>query len=218
MLTTGDHSPGVRILARGPALNDQMMEQSRAWRHLLSVRDATTAPNLRASLPNNRTCVAEGLQMTSLFDWNGTTSAARTLLRREQPGIYYFSWAPTNVKVIDMAEVILQGPDDNGHPTVIAVRTPEIVRAALNYWKVVLALAEPAWGGTESVGPTFTPRQRRILSLLGSDMGDQAIADLLGVSLRTVRSDIARILDSLGVSSRFAAGLQLGLINEDLSS
>lgn len=210
-LVADDSNPYVRVLARDPGLNDQMMEQSARWQHLLSIRQPTTARDLRASLPNNRSCLAGGLSMTSLFDWHGTTPAARALLQREQPGVYYFAWAPLNLKVIDMAEVILQGPDENGLATVMAVRTPAMLRAAMTYWKAVLATAVPAWKSSDGRDGQFTARQRRVLELLSNDMTDQSIADLLGVSLRTVRYDVAGILETLGVTSRFAAGLHLGL-------
>lgn len=210
-LVAGDSGAHVRVLAREPGLNDQMIEQSARWQHLLSIRQSTTARNLRVSLPNNRSCLARGLNMTSLFDRDGTTPAARALLQREQRGVYYFVWAPLDLKVIDMAEVILQGPDENGLSTVMAVRTPAMLRAAMTYWKAVLATAEPAWISPDGRDRQFTTRQRRILELLSSDMTDQSIADLLGVSLRTVRYDVAGILETLGVTSRFAAGLHLGM-------
>lgn len=210
-LVADDSFPHVRVLARDPGLNDQMIEQSARWQHLLSIRQSTTARDLRASLPNNRSCLAAGLNMTSLFDWDGTTPAARALVQREQSGVYYFVWAPLNLKVIDMAEVILQGPDEDGHSTVMAVRTPAMLRAAMTYWKAVLATAVPAWNRSDGRDGQFTARQRRILELLSNDMTDQSIADLLGVSLRTVRYDVAGILETLGVTSRFAAGLHLGM-------
>lgn len=214
-LTAGETVPHVRVVARDPGLNAQMMAESRRWRHLLSIRQATTGPEIRASLPNNRSCLAGGLKMTSLFDWDGTTPAAKALLQREPAGVYYYVWAPLNLKIIDMTEALLQGPTDNGYSTVIAVRTPAVLRAALHYWKAVLAMARPAWidpvdDTGDGVGQ-FTNRQRRILELLSRDMTDQSIADTLSVSLRTVRYDVASILNALGVTSRFAAGLHLGI-------
>jgi DNA-binding CsgD family transcriptional regulator len=218
-LVAGESTPQVRVVAREPDLNAQLMAESRRWRHLLSIRQCTTGPEIRASLPNNRRCLAVGLNMTSLLDWDGTTPAARALLQREPAGVYYYVWAPLNLKIIDMTEALLQGPAENGCSTLIAVRTPAVLRAALNYWKAVLATARPAWIHSSDVmgsgAGQFTSRQRRILEMLSQDMTDQNIADALGVSLRTVRYDVAGILDALGVTSRFAAGLHLGMTERD---
>lgn len=93
-----------------------------------------------------------------------------------------------------------------------------MLRAAMTYWKAVLATAEPAWTSPDRTVGQFTSRQRRILELLSHDMTDQSIADTLGVSLRTVRYDVAGILETLGVTSRFAAGLHLGMTEQDSST
>lgn len=211
MLSAGEHNPHVRVLARAPGLNAQMVEESARWRHLLSIRNTTTAADLRVSLPNNRARIANGLKMTSVFDWNGTSSGARALLHREEARAYHFGWAPMNLKIIDMSEVLLQGPDRDGHATVMAISAAGMLDAAMKYWRSVLATGSPAWVGAGGENQQFTPRQRRVLELMGQDLADQSIANLLGVSLRTVRYDIADILECLGVASRFAAGLRLGV-------
>ena len=59
--------------------------------------------------------------------------------------------------------------------------------------------------------PTLTSRQQQVVALLLSDLADEAVAASLGVSVRTVRSDVAAILAALGVKSRFAAGARLQL-------
>jgi DNA-binding NarL/FixJ family response regulator len=57
----------------------------------------------------------------------------------------------------------------------------------------------------------LTPRQRQVVALMADGLGDDAIATAIGVSTRTVRSDIAALLDLLGVRTRFAAGVRLRL-------
>lgn len=210
LLDSGEGDPRVRIVAKHPGLNDQMFRVSKEWKHVLSIRQVSTGPDLRFSLPNNRWLLANGLRMTSLLDWNGTTSAARALLNREAAGVYYYVWAPTQVKIIDRSEVLLHGPDRDGFHTVMGVRAPAVLEAAMAYWKAVLATATPAWSSQDGAINQFTSRQCRIIQLLSQDLADQSVADLLGISLRTVRYDVAAVLDGLGVRSRFAAGLRLG--------
>jgi DNA-binding NarL/FixJ family response regulator len=106
------------------------------------------------------------------------------------------------------------------------VRDPAVMEGAWRYWHAVVGssyrangLTRPAPadgtddkpGGTlEPAGPELSSRQWRIVTLLATDTRDDAIAETLGVSVRTVRADIADLLDQLGVRTRFAAGLRLG--------
>jgi DNA-binding CsgD family transcriptional regulator len=59
------------------------------------------------------------------------------------------------------------------------------------------------------------PRHELVLSLLADGLTDQAIARRIGVSVRTVRNDVALVMGSLGARSRFQAGVRavcLGLL------
>ncbi len=55
----------------------------------------------------------------------------------------------------------------------------------------------------------LSPREREILSLAAGGMRNQAIADKLSISIRTVEGHFSRIFDKLGVSSRTEAVLCL---------
>lgn len=198
----------VRVVGQGPTLNEQMMRESHEWKHVLSVRQVTTAKDLRVSLPNNRRTLAAGLKMTSLFDWSATTPAARALLAGEPSGVYFFTRAPMQVKILNLREVLLQGPASLHQPCVVAVAEPAAFEAAMRYWHALLKHARPAWVGEGEEG--FSARQQHILEMMRQDLTDQAIADVLGVSLRTVRYEVAAVLAGLGVRSRFAAGVALG--------
>lgn len=74
--------------------------------------------------------------------------------------------------------------------------------------EAVLASSFPAVEAGQGLDH-LTERQRRILALLAADVRDESIAAALGVSVRTVRADIAGVLNLLGVRSRFAAGLRV---------
>ena len=59
------------------------------------------------------------------------------------------------------------------------------------------------------------PRHETVLQLLAEGHTDQAIARRIGVSVRTVRNDVALVMGSLGARSRFQAGVRavgLGLL------
>src|SRR5690349_17234351 len=106
------HAHGVRVVASGPSFNDQIMSESRRWRHLLSVRPTARADELRRSLPNNRAMVSAGLQMLSVFDGTALGPTELAMLANEPVGDYRLSMCPVQLKVVDESEVYLQGPVD----------------------------------------------------------------------------------------------------------
>jgi DNA-binding CsgD family transcriptional regulator len=203
--------PGVVVVGRGiEGVNRWMEEASAGWRELLSVRPAATTTQLRVSLPHNRALVAGGLRMVSIFDADGIGLDARVLLAGEQVGNYLFGVAPVQMKIVDRRSVLLQGPVVDDEPTVMAVSTTPCLEAAWRYWEAAVASSFPADDGVPTLGD-LTPRQRQVVALLASGIGDEAIASALGVSVRTIRSDVAGLLDALGVRSRFAAAVRLQL-------
>lgn len=193
----------------GPELNQRLWGHSDDWHEMHSVRTWATVEQLRFSLPNNRRLLERGLRMESVFDASGLGLGALLLLANEPAADYLISFAPLEMKIIDRRYVMLQGPTlSDGVETVMAVRSPACLEAAWRYWEVVRKHALPArdWAGALV---DLTPRQRQVVALMSTGLGDDAIADTLGVSVRTVRSDIAALLDLLGVRSRFAAGVRL---------
>jgi DNA-binding CsgD family transcriptional regulator len=82
-------------------------------------------------------------------------------------------------------------------------------------------LADQAWGKSspgvrrQQVPAEQTPRHHKVLRLLADGLTDDAIARQVGVSVRTVRNDMAAAMLSLDARSRFQAGVraaQLGLL------
>ncbi|GAB6984238.1 helix-turn-helix transcriptional regulator [Nocardioides pyridinolyticus] len=201
--------PGVELLTGGlDRINDWLLEAIPGWQEMLSIRDATTAANLRASLPANRRFLAAGLRMTSILDNDGTRPDARVLVANEPVGDYYFGVGPMSLKIADRRLLLLSGPVLDGEESLLLISAGPCIEAAWKYWELALESSYPARG---SVPPPaeLTPRQHQVVALLANDLGDAAIAEALGVSVRTIRSDVAAILGALGVRSRFAAGLRL---------
>ena len=91
-----------------------------------------------------------------------------------------------------------------------AVSSGRCLDAAWRYWEAAINASFPAGDRMNTLGD-LTPRQRQVVALMSTGLGDEAIAETLGVSVRTVRSDVAVLLDALGVRTRFAAGVRLQL-------
>ncbi|WP_083701930.1 helix-turn-helix transcriptional regulator [Tersicoccus sp. Bi-70] len=210
-LDGAETGPGVHLVARGD-LSSWTLTASATWRHLLSTRSAATAEQLMRSLPNNRRRCAAGLTMISVFDHESTEQAARRLLEAEPPGAYFYAYAPVQIKIVDRRSVLLQGPTEAGMGSLLELTDDRAVSAAWSYWRALMATAVPCRGAAHP--PRLTDRQVQILELLRLDATDERIGRLLGLSVRTVRTDIGAAMAALGVRSRFAAGYAFAMAQE----
>ncbi|GGM29634.1 sigma factor-like helix-turn-helix DNA-binding protein [Promicromonospora citrea] len=199
----------ARIVGRGPkGINQALVRTASTWRTLESIRHSGTVGQLRTSLPNNAILLDAGLRMTSVWNHSGLDPDARLVLAGEDPSVYLFGFAPLQMKIIDGTSVLLDGPTVCGSPTVIDVRDAGCLTAARAYWDAVLATTYPCDAETAAL-TELTPRQRRIVTLMLTSSTDEEIAHRLDVSVRTVRADIATVLELLDAPTRFAAGVRL---------
>lgn len=199
----------ARIIGRGgAAINRWMLTESHRWRHLLSARPTGQFAQARVSLPNNQILTDKGMAMVSLWDYESCEFETRLLLACQDPQVYYFAFVPAQLKIVDHRDVLLDGPVVREQPTVMRVGDAGCLRAAREYWRTVMATAYPC--ATERAGISgLSPRQQRIVGLMMLPLTDEQIATRIGVSVRTVRYDIAAILDGLEAPNRFVAGLRM---------
>ncbi|MDF1604273.1 helix-turn-helix transcriptional regulator [Nocardioides sp. YIM 152315] len=201
----------AEVVATGVTrVNRYLYEVAPGWQELLSVRPSATVEQLRVSVPANRRLVERGLRMVSLFDYDALDLDARLVLAHEPDGNYLFGSAPVQMKIIDRRSVLLQGPEVDGEPSLMSVTSASCLDAAWHYWDATVASAIPLETGPGRYRE-LTARQQQIVGLLLADLTDDAVAASIGVSVRTIRSDVAAILTALGVKSRFAAGARLQL-------
>ena len=116
-------------------------------------------------------------------------------------------YVPTRALTIDRSiGVILEGPTRRLMCTRAAVRS--LCTLADLLWERATPMAE-------SLASQPTPRAQKILELLAEGLNDEAIARKLGVSIRTVRNDVAAAMSTMSAHSRLQAGVhaaQLGLV------
>ncbi|MFC6344686.1 LuxR C-terminal-related transcriptional regulator, partial [Nocardioides hankookensis] len=205
----GELSDGEVVAVGLAAVQEWLHTGSMTWREVLSVRPTASLTQLRAGLPINRARLESGIRMVSVFDYFGLDTDARLMLANEPVGDYLFGRAPVQMKIIDRRSVVLDGPIIDGVVSVMAIRSGPCLEAAWRYWEAIVASAIPVEDAGISHLDVLTRRQRQIVALLASDLGDDAVAASLGVSVRTVRSEVAAILAALGVKSRFAAGVRV---------
>jgi DNA-binding NarL/FixJ family response regulator len=101
--------------------------------------------------------------------------------------------------------VLLEGPIIDGQPTVMLTADLPCLTAADAYWRAVLDTSFACSQAPERI-PGLSDRQCQVLALLTAELSDEQVAASLGVSVRTVRGEIARAMAELGVRSRFSLG------------
>jgi DNA-binding CsgD family transcriptional regulator len=106
---------------------------------------------------------------------------------------------PMKMVLVDERAALLP-LDPTGMEGAILVRTPVVVAALRMYFELL-------WGRATSLGTTggkLGPDEEQVLRLLITGMTDAAIARHLGVSERTVRRQVGRLLTRLQVGNRVA--------------
>ena len=212
----GELTDGEVVAVGLGAIQDWLREELSTAQENLSVRPTGSLTQLRASLPYNRAAIEAGVRMVSVFDYFGLDVDARLLLANEPTGDYLFGRAPVQMKIIDRRYVLLDGPSIDGSASLMAIHASACKDAAWRYWDAIVESAIPVEDAGISDLGALSKRQRQVVALMASDLGDDAIAASLGVSVRTVRSEIAAILAALGVKSRFAAATRLARLEVGL--
>lgn len=92
-----------------------------------------------------------------------------------------------------------QRPDE-----VLLVRSPALLGTLTAVFDLIWERATPV-GRRAAGGPGYDDA---LLQLLADGLQDEAVAEKLGVSVRTVRRRVAELLEDLGARTRFQAGVQ----------
>ncbi len=91
----------------------------------------------------------------------------------------------------------------------LCTREPGIVASLVAVFEQAWATAVPLGAATtRDTDSTLTPGERELLTLLARGLTDEAAAKRLGIGLRTVRRQMAALMERLGAASRFEAGLR----------
>lgn len=137
------------------------------------------------------------------------TSRRSILAARHMP--YCVGFGPMKFKVLDQRTVMVEGPYVRGSHTLLLLSRPEAVAAAQHYTSTVRSLSV-AVSELPAESPALSRRQHAMARMLSESRSDAEIARALGVSVRTVRSEVASFSEALGAGTRFAAGVRCGIL------
>jgi DNA-binding CsgD family transcriptional regulator len=193
------------------ALRDWLQDQCGRSEELVAVTSTRcqTLQGFRQSDAFNRVLVERGVRMTSYFDTSGGPEQVTDFIIAAEDMPYHLADGALQVKLLDRERVVVEGPVVDGRRSLMVLRCPEAVNATGQYLRAVRETAVRASEFRERmVG--LTARQRVIAEQLEDGCTDEDIAEQLGLSVRTVRYEVARLLDVFDVATRFAAGVRYG--------
>lgn len=164
-------------------------------------------------LSRDRRQIDNGVRIRAIYHQRITTSpeAVEMLRRRVEAGveIRLSPAVPMNMIIADQQFAVLPVHPDRSAGAILA-RGPALVRS-------YLALYEHCWHAATPYGDDAAPelggdglseQQRAALKMLASGMKDEKVARTLGVSLRTVSRMLSELMQEMGASSRFEAGVR----------
>lgn len=113
---------------------------------------------------------------------------------------------PARMLIRDREAAVVPLDPTDPDAAAVFIDSPVVVSTLVSLFELCWARATPILAGTttEAAGP----RDSALLNLLAAGAKDETIARQLGLNVRTVRRDIATLMNELRASTRFQAGVQ----------
>ncbi|MFJ5232416.1 LuxR C-terminal-related transcriptional regulator [Kitasatospora sp. NPDC088391] len=116
---------------------------------------------------------------------------------------------PQRLVIVDRAQALVPIDPADTRKGALHVTEPGLVLALCELFDQAWATAVPLGAGrVEDAATGLSDTERELLRLLGSGLTDDTAGQRLGVSSRTVNRLMAAIMERLGASSRFEAGIK----------
>jgi DNA-binding CsgD family transcriptional regulator len=182
---------GIELIEDPTGLRDRVDQLSGSARHSICALQPAVAGHRPADRARPRAIP------TRLVVESGSAGEYGNVLVRCSP-----SPLPYRMVIVDEAIAVATGPSSAGRGVAMVVEEPVLVQG-------LLCLFETTWAACSPASRDYpTLDERNLLERMAAGSTDESIARRLGISDRQVRRRIARLLDQLGVSSRFAAGAE----------
>ncbi|WP_162908005.1 helix-turn-helix transcriptional regulator [Allorhizocola rhizosphaerae] len=107
--------------------------------------------------------------------------------------------------IIDDSQVLTTYTSDDNELSMLIISDTAVVSGLHDAFSKLHTQGIAYAPTAEPGGGVLTPAQRRVLSLMALGHRDTEIAEILGISERTIRRYVSDILDRLGASTRFHA-------------
>ncbi|MFE9426134.1 LuxR C-terminal-related transcriptional regulator [Kitasatospora sp. NPDC006697] len=168
---------------------------------------------LKAARPLDQSALDRGVQLYSLYQESARNDPATWAYARwmtEAGGqVRTAPVLPPRMLIFDRTVAVVPIDPKNTGLGALCTREPAVVAA-------LAAVYDQAWSTAIPLGAQRAPDadtgltqlDRELLALLGTGLTDEAAGNRLGVSARTVRRQMAALMERLNATSRFEAGLK----------
>ncbi|WP_420708914.1 LuxR C-terminal-related transcriptional regulator [Streptomyces sp. NRRL S-378] len=210
-----DAEPGERLLGLD-AIQQRLESLTRDLRdECLAIEPggAQSQASLDAARPLDENALDRGIRFLTIYQDTARNDPATHAHARwiiERGGQVRTSPAtPPRMIVFDRRTAIVPIDPSHTRKGALCTTAPGIVAALValfeQTWENAVHLDTDPRSDRDSRG--LTPAERGLLKLLASGMTDDAASKRLGLSLRTVRRQMAALMERLEATSRFEAGL-----------
>lgn len=174
-----------------------------------------TEESAQAYRPVSERALARGVHFRSLYSDRSmrdrfTRSHARWMAERDCE-VRTTAYLPMGLLILDTTVAVVRGLPGQGSGSALVFRSRPVVLAMRALFEAYWHPAQrfpPEAAPDNAVTDEITDQERELLKLLAEGLTDSAVARILGMSVRTERRKLAALMERLGVSSRFAAGVQ----------
>ncbi|MER7704680.1 LuxR C-terminal-related transcriptional regulator [Kitasatospora sp. NPDC097605] len=175
---------------------------------------AQSAASLAASRPLDEDALRRGVILRTIY---------QDSVRNDPETFAYTQWMtglggrvrtapvlPPRMLVFDGTTAVVPIDPENTRAGALCTEEPGIVASLVALFEQTWETALPLGGDPrpEDAATGLSPGERELLRLLSTGLTDDAAAKRLGVSVRTVRRQMAALMDRLDAASRFEAGLK----------
>ncbi|MER6189168.1 LuxR C-terminal-related transcriptional regulator [Streptomyces cyaneofuscatus] len=208
--------PAITVLEGQERVISALREASRAARdEVLTAQPGGNrlAHNMRQGVTNAQAVIAAGGRMRHLYQHPVRYNTRFTeYLDQLPPGhleVRTMEQAIDRLIVFDRTVACI--PAAPGNDTALEIRHPALVRYLVHVYEVLWAQATPydETLPTTTPGTPLTAVQQSIARLLTEGHVDEVVARKMGISVRTCRSHIAKLMQTLGATSRTHLGALL---------
>jgi DNA-binding CsgD family transcriptional regulator len=174
---------------------------------------AQSPASLDASRPLDEDAMSRGVELLTLYQdsvRNDSATYAYARWMTEHGGqVRTAPVLPPRMLIFDRATAVVPLDPANTRAGALCTTEPAIIASLTaifeQAWNIAVPLGTRARAEPEAA---LTRLDRNILSLLAAGLTDEAVGTRLGVSGRTVRRQMAALMERLGAASRFEAGLK----------
>ncbi|MEU9065133.1 helix-turn-helix transcriptional regulator [Streptomyces sp. NPDC048430] len=216
LASVADEDPNlaITVLEGRPLIVSALQEASlRAREEVLTAQPGGNRleHNMRQGLDNARAAIAGGARLRHIYQHPARyNSRVKEYVAQVPPDCLQIRTVEQSVeRLIIFDRSIAYIPAGPEHDVALEIRHPALVRYLVQVYEVLWAQAVPLTRQlpTTTPGIQVTAVQQSIARLLSEGHVDDAVARKLGISVRTCRSHIARLMQTLGATSRTHLGV-----------